>query len=107
VERGWLRGLAHITGGGLVDNLPRVLPAGTGARVRRGSWPVPPVFDYIRRVGNVAEQEMDRTFNMGLGMVVVTGRDEVQELEAHLEAAGEAAFRIGEIIEGDCGVVYA
>ena len=98
--------LAHITGGGLTDNLPRVLPAGTAARVERGRWPVPPVFEYIRRVGQVADEEMYRTFNMGVGMVAVVEPGEADRFEAGLDDAGESHYRIGEIVEGDGKVRY-
>jgi phosphoribosylformylglycinamidine cyclo-ligase len=95
-----------VTGGGLTDNLPRVLPAGTAARIRRGSWPVCGVFEYIRRVGGVAEDEMYRTFNMGVGMVAIVSPDEAGSFEAELDAAGEAHFRIGEVVAGDGEVLY-
>ena len=106
VECGWIRGLVHITGGGMVDNLPRVLPRGTAAQVRRGSWPVPPIFTFLQRTGRVAEREMDRTFNMGIGMVLVVGPQETDTVEAHLEECGETHFRIGEIVAGEPAVVY-
>ena len=107
LERGLVRGLAHITGGGLVDNLPRVLPVGTAARVVRGSWPVPPIFGFLQREGRVEDAEMGRTFNMGLGMVVVVGPEELERLEQLLDEAGEAHHRIGEVTAGEGGVSYA
>ncbi len=106
VERGWIRGMAHITGGGMVDNLPRVLPAGTAARVERGSWPVPPIFTFLQRTGGVEEPEMDRTFNMGIGMVLVVDPHQTDTIEAHLRECGEAHFRIGEVVAGEPAVVY-
>jgi phosphoribosylformylglycinamidine cyclo-ligase len=106
VEQGLVRGLAHITGGGIVDNLPRVLPAGTAARVRRDAWRVPPVFDYLRRAGRIEQAEMDRTFNMGVGMVVVVEPDDLTALEQALDRAGEGHDRIGEIVAGRGEVVY-
>jgi len=106
IEQGMVRGLAHITGGGIVDNLPRVLPEGVAARVQRASWPVPPVFSYLARAGRVEEAEMDRAFNMGVGMIVVVGADELDRLEAELERSGEGHYRIGEIVAGDREVVY-
>ena len=102
-----VKGLAHITGGGLTDNLPRVLPAGTAARVNRGSWRVPPVFGFLRREGGVPEEDMYRTFNMGIGMVAAVAPDALPAAEAALAEAGETGMAvIGEIIEGDGGVVY-
>ena len=102
-----VKGLAHITGGGLTDNLPRVLPAGTAGRVNRGSWRVPPVFGFLQREGRVPEEDMYRTFNMGIGMVAVLAPDALAAAEAALAEAGETGTAvIGEIIEGDGRVVY-
>jgi len=106
LAQGLLRGLAHVTGGGLTDNLPRILPAGLEAVVRRGSWPVPPIFDWIRRTGDVEEHEMYRTFNMGVGMVAAVAPDRVGELERSLDACGERHHRIGEVVEGEGRVRY-
>jgi phosphoribosylformylglycinamidine cyclo-ligase len=106
LEGNRIRALAHITGGGLTDNLPRVLPAGTAARLHRGRWPVNPVFEYIRRVGGVAEDEMYRTFNMGIGMVAIVSPDDADLLESQLKDAEEPCYRIGEIIRGDGKVHY-
>jgi phosphoribosylformylglycinamidine cyclo-ligase len=102
-----IHALAHITGGGLTDNLPRVLPEGLAARVRRGSWPVPGEFAAMQRIGGVAEDEMFRTFNMGIGMVAIVGPDEAERVKTQLDAAGERHWRIGEIIAGDGRVTYA
>ena len=71
LDRGVIKGLAHITGGGLLENIPRILPEATNAEIQRGSWPVLPVFNLLQRLGNIDESEMFRTFNMGIGMVVV------------------------------------
>jgi len=106
LECGWIKGLAHITGGGLVDNLPRSLPEGTAARVDRGSWPVPPLFAYLQQAGNVPQAEMDRTFNMGLGMVAICDEAQARELEAHLDALSEPHHRIGAVTSGDSQVRY-
>lgn len=103
---GLLHALAHITGGGLTDNLPRVLPAGLGARIRRGSWPVPPLFDYLQRTGDVATPEMYRAFNMGVGMVAVGTPADIAALERHLEDLGQRAYPIGEVVAGAGGVTY-
>ncbi len=106
LEEGIVRGLAHITGGGLTDNLPRILPRGTSARVEKGSWPVPSLFRLLERLGGVAEPEMLRTFNMGIGMVAVVSPEEVSRFEALLEEAGEPHHRIGTVVAGEGGVVY-
>jgi phosphoribosylformylglycinamidine cyclo-ligase len=90
-----LLGLAHITGGGLMENIPRILPAGTSAVLERSAWPRPPLFEWLQRAGNVAEDEMQRVFNCGIGMVVVVAaRDAPRALE-HFQRAGETVYRIG------------
>jgi len=102
-----IHALAHITGGGLTDNVPRVLPSGTAARIDRGTWSVPPLFELLRRVGRVTDAEMYRTFNMGVGMVAIVGPDEVDAVERHLTRVGQPFSRIGEVVPGDRVVVYA
>jgi len=94
---GGIKALAHITGGGFPDNIPRVLPQGTGVRLDLGAIPVPPVFGWLARTGGVAQPEMLRTFNCGIGMVVVVGRADVDTVRQALEAAGEPAVVIGEV----------
>ena len=106
LDRGVLKGLAHITGGGITDNLPRILPQGAAAQVRRGSWPVLPLFGYIQREGNVDAAEMYRTFNMGVGMIAVVGRADLPAVRGHLAAMGEPCYEIGEIVEGNRVVEY-
>jgi phosphoribosylformylglycinamidine cyclo-ligase len=106
LDEGWLNGLAHITGGGLTDNLPRVLPEGASARIERGSWPVLPVYDYMQRVGGVAAEEMYRTFNMGIGMVILAGPDQCDLLESHLDRIGQPHYHIGNVVEGKGRVDY-
>jgi phosphoribosylformylglycinamidine cyclo-ligase len=106
VSDGWLNGLAHITGGGIPDNLPRILPPGTTARIVRDGWPVPAVFSWMQRVGQVDPSEMARTFNMGIGMVAVVDPEKARMLEEHLDAEGERHHRIGSIEAGDGGVLY-
>ncbi|MEK6303177.1 MAG: phosphoribosylformylglycinamidine cyclo-ligase [Acidobacteriota bacterium] len=100
VDSGTIKGLAHITGGGLVENLPRILPAGTAAEVRAGSWPVLAVFDLLAEIGRVSNQEMYRTFNMGIGMVIVASPGSAASVREHLDASGEAHYDIGRIVEG-------
>jgi phosphoribosylaminoimidazole (AIR) synthetase len=91
------KALVHITGGGLVGNLPRVLPDGCGARVRLGSWPVPPLFELVREVSALDAHELHRTLNMGVGMVVVTAAANVDAVQAAID---EQTWVIGEIVSG-------
>jgi phosphoribosylformylglycinamidine cyclo-ligase len=95
-----IKGAAHITGGGIPGNLPRILPAGRRAWIRRHSWPVPPVFDLIQKIGSVSENEMDRTFNNGLGMILVVGKQRADGVTSTLRKMRERHFIIGEIREG-------
>jgi phosphoribosylformylglycinamidine cyclo-ligase len=102
-----IKGMAHITGGGITDNLPRILPEGTEAAVDRSAWTVPPVFDWLRRTGHVPEDGMFRTFNMGIGLILVVPERSIEETLGRLHAAGETgATRIGSIRSGHGGVVY-
>jgi len=96
-----VRALAHITGGGIPGNLSRVLPAGCGAVVRFGSWPVPPLFTYLGEAGRVAPDEMDRVFNMGVGMIAATAAGSVGTLREAARAAGVETWVIGEVVRGD------
>jgi phosphoribosylformylglycinamidine cyclo-ligase len=96
-----VRALAHITGGGLTENLPRVLPPGTRARIDTTAWPRPAVFDWLQRMGNVNQAEMFRTFNCGIGMAVCVAEADVDQALVQLKAAGETAWRIGRIEAGD------
>jgi phosphoribosylformylglycinamidine cyclo-ligase len=98
-----IKGLAHITGGGIPGNLPRVLPEGRRAWIRRRSWTVPPIFELIRRFGSVSQAEMDRTFNNGLGMILVVGKNESGGIERALEKMAEPYAVIGEIRKGERG----
>ena len=108
LERGLVKGLAHITGGGITENLPRILPDGTSAIVRRGSWTVPALFDLLQRGGAVADDEMYRAFNMGVGMILVCAADRVHDVRSALRDAGEpAAVAIGEVAKGTRDVVYS
>lgn len=98
-----IKGAAHITGGGITGNLPRVLPKGRAAVIARGSWPVPPIFTLIQKTGGVAQDEMDRTFNNGLGMILVVGKKQVADVTQTLKEMGEKYFLIGEIRNGTRG----
>ncbi len=99
-----LKGLAHITGGGLTENIPRVLPEGCQVVLKRGSWPELPVFGLIRKLGPVEEAEMRRTFNLGLGMVMVVPAGQAGAVVSRAKALGEEAYLIGEVASGDKGV---
>ncbi|HEX2202732.1 MAG TPA: phosphoribosylformylglycinamidine cyclo-ligase [Longimicrobium sp.] len=105
IDRGVVRGLAHITGGGLVDNVPRILPKGVDARFDLGSWTVPPVFRVLQREGGVERGEMFRAFNMGVGMVAVVPSAEADGVVSALNGAGERAWVAGEIVPGGGNVV--
>ena len=100
IERGDVHGLAHITGGGLVDNVPRVLPEGVDARFDLSSWTVPPLFRVLQREGGVEEREMFRAFNMGIGMVLIVDKDATAGILQRLNQAGEAAAVIGYLQTG-------
>jgi phosphoribosylformylglycinamidine cyclo-ligase len=102
-----VKGLAHITGGGLTDNLPRVLPEGTAAEINRSSWTPPPVFGFLRDHGALSDAEAFRTFNMGIGMVVACAPEATEVLLSRFEQAGEAnAVVIGSITKGASEVTY-
>jgi phosphoribosylformylglycinamidine cyclo-ligase len=104
---GAIKGIAHITGGGITENLPRVFPSGCGALITRSSWEVPPIFGFLQHKGGITEDEMYRTFNMGLGMILVVSRDKVTKFLAKAKRLGERAFLIGEVIRGPRKVTYA
>jgi phosphoribosylformylglycinamidine cyclo-ligase len=102
-----LKGIAHITGGGITENLPRVLPDGCGARIDRGAWTRHPIFQVLQSRGAIPDDEMLRTFNMGIGLTLVVAADQADSLRAGAEALGERAFVIGTIERGTPGVRYA
>ncbi len=99
-----LHGLAHITGGGFLDNIPRVLPRNCSAVIRRGTWPILPIFQVLRRAGAVNEMECYRVFNMGIGMVLIVEADSATGILRSLSRVGEKAYFIGEIIRGNKNV---
>jgi len=101
-----IKGLAHITGGGLSDNVPRILPENCRAVIEKGAWKIPAVFPFLQEKGNVAEDQMYRTFNMGIGMVMVVAADRVFRITKELEALGEIVYTIGKIAEGDKKVTF-
>jgi phosphoribosylformylglycinamidine cyclo-ligase len=107
VTKGAIKGMAHITGGGITDNLPRILPSGTAARVQRGAWTVPPIFEWLQRTGEVPVEDMYRTFNMGIGMILVCTAALVNTVFEDLRSRDEAPLVIGEIVRGHQDVTYA
>jgi phosphoribosylformylglycinamidine cyclo-ligase len=97
IKTGVVKGMAHITGGGLTENIPRVLPSDVCAVIQRASWVAPPIFAWLQEHGKVADAEMARTFNCGIGMIVVVVKENAAEAIEHLTSAGETVFAIGEI----------
>ena len=106
IRQGGVRGLAHITGGGLTENLPRVLPDGQGAVIDLGAWTLPPVFRWLAEAGGIDGDEMLKTFNCGIGMVVVVAPDAADAVAATLRDSGETVFTLGEVGAGQ-GVSYS
>ena len=105
IRAGGVHGLAHITGGGLTENLPRVLPEGLGAQIDLGAWSLPPVFKWLATEGGLSQAEMLKTFNAGIGMVLVVAADRADALAAELAAAGESVHHLGHVVPG-AGVSY-
>ncbi len=104
---GLIKGMAHITGGGITDNLPRILPQGTSAVIDRSRWDVPALFQWLQRTGNVRDEDMLRTFNMGIGLIVACEEAQADRLVSDLARAGEpAAMRIGRVVAGSRNVEY-
>ena len=107
LERGWVKGLAHITGGGITENLPRILPEGCGAEIDRRAWTVPPLFKLLQLRGGVKEDEMFRAFNMGIGMIVACAARDAERVLNSLARDGERhAVRIGFVVAGAGAVAY-
>jgi phosphoribosylformylglycinamidine cyclo-ligase len=102
-----LRGMAHITGGGITENTPRMLPKGTTALVRKGTWTIPPIFTLIRQKAGVDDEEMYRDFNMGIGMVLAVPAKQADSVAKKARKLGEKAYFIGEIVKGKQVVAYA
>jgi phosphoribosylformylglycinamidine cyclo-ligase len=99
-------GMAHITGGGITENLPRILPKGMGALVDLASWPVPPLFEHLQALGNVEQDEMLRTFNMGIGLIAVVPAEKIKKAKAILNRANERHVIIGRVVRGERKVSY-
>ena len=97
LDGGIIKGLAHITGGGLLENIPRILPSETSVEIERGSWPVLPVFQLMQKIGNIEESEMYRTFNMGVGMVVACEAADAAQIKENVGTC----YEIGRVVKGD------
>ncbi len=100
LDQNIIKGLAHITGGGLLENIPRILPENVSVEIKRGTWNELPVFGLMQKLGNVEEKEMFRTFNMGIGMTVVCAEGDKDQIISHVESIGEECFLIGNVIDG-------
>jgi phosphoribosylformylglycinamidine cyclo-ligase len=107
VAQGWVSAMAHITGGGITGNLPRVLPKNTQANVALGSWPVPKIFSYLAKLGRIERDELLRTFNLGVGMILVVPVKCLQNVESYLKRRREKFFRVGHIERGRPRVIYS
>ncbi len=105
-KAGVVAGMAHITGGGITENLPRILPKGVSAEIDPESWPLPPLFAHLQALGNVSDEEMRRTFNMGIGLIAVIPQDKFKRAQGLLGRLGESFHVIGQIVRGDRSVVY-
>jgi phosphoribosylformylglycinamidine cyclo-ligase len=101
-----VHGIAHITGGGLHENLERILPEGCKAVIQRESWPVPPVFGWLQRLGEVEQSEMDQVFNMGVGLVLVVSPYYADSIRGQFADCGLESWTIGRVISGPRGVVW-
>lgn len=104
IENFDIKGIAHITGGGFIENIPRTIPAGLKARVNIGSYPIPAIFSLMQRLGNIEQKEMFNTFNMGIGLVLIVSKENAHEVMSALEAMGERAYMIGAIAKGEGGI---
>ena len=99
-----IKGISHITGGGFYENIPRIIPNGLRATIKKGNWPILPVFDLIQSMGQIQDKDMYNTFNMGIGMVLIVDKSTVPELLSFIESINEKGYVIGEIISGEAGV---
>lgn len=99
-----IKAISHVTGGGFIENIPRMLKEGTRAVINKGTWPVLPIFELMKQVGNLEEMSMYNTFNMGIGMVIAVSSDEADQVIMTLDSMGEKAYKIGEIVAGEKGL---
>ena len=101
LDKNVIKGLAHITGGGLLENIPRILPENTSVEIKRGTWKELPVFEAMQKLGNVDDKEMFRTFNMGIGMAIVCSEEDREEIVSHMKGLDEKCFKIGVVDSGN------
>lgn len=106
LEKVQVKGMAHITGGGFIENIPRVLPDGVNAEIDYGSWPVQPIFRLLQRTGEVSNRDMFTTFNMGIGLIIVVAEQDAEQALAALREAGETPYQIGRITAGERAVTF-
>src|SRR5436853_4747113 len=106
VKKRVVRGLAHITGEGLPGNIPRVLPPGRRVFLQRGSWPIPPVFTWLQKLGEVEQSEMETVFNLGIGFVMIVSRYYAESIQRRLQEDRVPTYVIGEVREGEPGVEW-
>ena len=107
LDSGQIKGLAHITGGGLLENIPRILPAGTSVAIARGRWPVLPIFTLMQQLGHIPDSEMYRAFNMGVGLVIITSQQDAEAIQSHFARRDEPCYEIGRVVEGNREVLIA
>lgn len=105
IEKFDIHGMVHVTGGGYYENIPRALPENMGAEIDATSWPVPPIFNLLKEWGNVDWHEMYRTFNMGIGMIIIASADEAEKIKVDLQARNEAVYEIGKVTQGSHEVI--
>lgn len=105
IEKFDIHGMVHVTGGGYYENIPRALPEDMGAEIDATSWPVPPIFNLLKEWGNVDWHEMYRTFNMGIGMIIIASANEAEKIKADLQARNEAVYEIGKVTQGSHEVI--
>ena len=105
IEKFDIHGMVHVTGGGYYENIPRALPEDMGAEIDATSWPVPPIFNLLKEWGNVDWHEMYRTFNMGIGMIIIASADEAEKIKADLQARSESVYEIGKVTQGSHEVI--
>ncbi|EPR11911.1 phosphoribosylformylglycinamidine cyclo-ligase [Ruminiclostridium papyrosolvens] len=104
IEKYEIKGISHITGGGFIENIPRMIPEGLRVKIQKGSWPVLPIFDLLRDLGNMADKDIFNTFNMGIGMILAVDAQKADEIISYLDFKGEKAYVIGSIAQGEAGV---
>jgi phosphoribosylformylglycinamidine cyclo-ligase len=101
-----INGIAHITGGGFIENIPRTIPSGLKAVIKPGSWSIPPIFKLMQKLGNIEESEMFNTFNMGIGLVLSVKNEAALDIQSTLRSLGEEAYIIGSVAKGEGGIEF-